>query len=312
MKIFTALSTSSLKLYPDNTIAKFCNAVNLQLDPAVEYECALHSVSFVKSWYNFESDDAYYISYVKHGLESFNELRQGDNSNTVHIPRGYYDKTTFTARVVNEDDSPPSPPPSPPTSPKSPPMSKRKRILVRRRPTRWNEVTLSFDPTTYKFRVRFAHMTSPPKKKADGTAREPYDGVILSKALALKTGFSNDASVTGHAIAWTNGEAEQTFYSEHAVNFDPIDHFYLQTSLIKPTHAIGNGLFSVLSTVPVFDLGFGSRQTFTPQERLWYPVSRESLDCPEFVFMSPTGGLMPFEFGTSMVTVLIRPRQDDV
>ena len=263
-----------MDIYPENKIAQFRNGVDLQLDPTISYECCLHSVSFVKSWYNFTSDESYWISYVKNGRT------QGTNTVTLHP--GYYDKQTFLTSVQNIE------------------RDQNDIDNVHRK-----ECVLSFDPTVYKFKLVFQHADRNANTRSKGEPDSLYDGVILSQDLARKTGFGDGSRV--RALAWDNGRPSQIHYSDHAVNFDPLDYFLLQTSLIQPNHNIGNGLYPVLGLIPSTS-SYGERETFTPKSRLWFEISKEELNCPEFVFMSPNGGLLPFQFGTSSVTLLIRPR----
>ena len=149
VKVLTVLSSDSMDFFPENTVARFRNNIDLQLDPSKRYQACLHSVSFVRSWYNFLRSEDYHVTY---------RSRHTSRSNRVPIEPGYYDRQTFFFAVKNRDQ---------PTE----------NVYTTDR-----SCTISFDDTSYRFSVTFTREFSMTKKLA-------YDSIVLSADLARKLGF---------------------------------------------------------------------------------------------------------------------------
>ena len=269
VKVLTVLSSDSMDFYPENSVARFRNNIDLQLDPSKRYEACLHSVSFVRSWYNFLRSEDYHVTYRN---------KNTSRNNRVVIEPGYYDRQTFFFAVKNRNQQ-------------------SENVYANDR-----SCAISFDNTSFRFSVTFTQEFSMTKKLA-------YDSVVMSADLARKLGFGDGSS--DRTLEWSNGESTQVFYSDYPVNFDPIDFFCVNTSLIKPTHNIGQHRYSVLALVSS-KASYGDRETYTAKDPLWFEVSKEEMLQPEFVLTTLTGRLVPFEFGTSSLTLLVKEIDDYV
>ena len=256
--VLTVLSSDSMDYYPDNTVARFRNNIDLQLDPDKRYVACLHSISFVRSWYNFLRSESYSATYVS---------RSGSR-NRIVIPPGYYNRNAFN-RII-----------------------KNKAQLTTNTMSYDRSCVITFEEATYRFKVTFTRTMSINKKLV-------FDQVVLSPDLARKLGFGDGSGES--ILTWDNHEDTQIFYSTHPVNFDPIDFFCVSSSLIKPTHNIGKHMYRVLALVPS-KRGYGTRKTHAPRDPLWFEVSSEEIRQPEFILTT----LMPFEFGTSSITLMVK------
>ena len=267
-------------VYPQNTIAKFRNAIDLNLDPSREYEVCLYSVSFVKSWYNFTREalesGGYWISYERNGAP------QGQNR--INLTPSFYTKDSFSMAVKNIE-----------------PDTGENSLLDGER----RECVLSYDNNWNRFRIDFKIPETLAKKRTLNVS-QLYDGLIVSAQLALRTGFGDGSQ--DRSFPWNNEKRSQTYYSDYPIHFDPYSYFLLQTSLIKPNHNIGGGLYPVLAFVPCDQGEWGQRQTFYPQQKLWHDLDMAEKNAPEVLFTAPIGGNMPFERGTSSVTLVIREK----
>ena len=299
MRVLTCLSTDSMQMYPDNKISHFRNDVDLQLNPATRYECCLHSISFVKSWYNFFRDEEYTITYKKTSAP--------DEARPVVIAPGYYSRDEFVAKCENveqfsEDVAVGHAGPN--TLSRG---SSQSAGVVHR------EAKLSWDPTKYKFKIKFESKLvqlanrQHASRKSSALAVPLYDCVVLSKDLARKTGFGDGSEPV--TLEWKDKSDSAEYFSTHAINFDPLDYFLLQSSIMSPSHHLGAAMRSVLAVVPCTG-EYGMRETFFPKDKLWFEVSKADVNCPEFILSSARGTLMPFEYGTCSCTLLLRPILD--
>ena len=273
-------------VYPQNTIAKFRNVIDLNLDPSREYEVCLYSVSFVKSWFNFTREalesGGYWISYERNGAP------QGQNR--INLRPGWYTKDTFSMAIKNIETG-----------------NNQNSLLDGER----RECVLSYDNNWSRFRIDFAIPEGgggggDGERKRTLNVSNLYDGLIMSAQLALRTGFGDGSQ--DRAFSWNNEKTSQTYFSDYPIHFDPYTYFLLQSSLIKPNHNIGGGLYPVLAFVPCDQGEWGQRQTFYPQQKLWHDLSMEEKNHPEILFTAGIGGNMPFEEGTSTVTLVIREK----
>ena len=190
------------------------------------------------------------------------------------IKPGYYDMETFTRTVTNRD------------------------VDAYGRYTRTNaDVVLSFDKATHKFRLVFGAYETERKAGA-----EYYNQVTLSPDLARKCGFGTRTS-----FEWTEAPALQTFESEEGVNFDPVTLAVLQTDLIGPHHAIGDGLYPVLAFVPS-TASYGQREVYTPVEKLWFPLASTHVQDVRVYISTTSGDVLAFEYGTLVLTVVLREK----
>ena len=128
-----------------------------------------------------------------------------------------------------------------------------------------------------------------------------YDSVTLSPDLSRKLGFGREE----RTFEWEDKPRDTVYYSDHVVNFNPIDFFCVSTTLIKPTHNIGEKMYPVICMVPSTSPEYGVRQSYSPKNPIWFELSHEDIRQPEFILTTITGKLMPFEFGPCSVTLLI-------
>ena len=299
-KIVTLLSNDSLDVYPDNKIGRFRSQLDLLLDPDTKWEAALHSCSYVRSWNNFSSRDLYYMVYW---------CRETNERSQLVIPPGHYDQESFVRRCV-----------PPPTGD----GREHKEVVIR------------WDPNVYKFVVQFDRRfaaaeednelvpddddddddegTEGEEKPSSGQGRRLkagrglYDVVLMSPAFAQKLGFGNGKE--GVSLYWNNGQSSQRYWSSLPVQFDAIDSFLLQTSFVHSTHHIGRGMYPVLAVVPAAG-EWGVRQTYTPQQRLYFDVNLGQVDFPETLLTTLSGDIVPFSFGVSAVTLVVREKNPD-
>ena len=293
-KIVTLLSNDSLDVYPDNKIGRFRSQLDLLLDPDTKWEAALHSCSYVRSWNNFSSQDLYYAVYW---------CRETNERSQLVIPPGHYDQESFVRRCV--------PPPA---------GDGREH----------KEVVIRWDPNVYKFVVQFDLKDSQEEEEEDnelvpaaaaaGEGERPkprpgvkagrglYDALLMSPAFAQKIGFGNGEE--GASVFWNNGRSSQRYESTLPVQFDAIDSFLLQTSFVHSTHHIGRGMYPVLAVVPAAG-EWGVRQTYTPQQRLYFDVNLGQADYPETLLTTLSGDIVPFSFGVSAVTLVVREKNPD-
>ena len=262
-KVVTVLSNESMKLFPNNTIARFRNALDLQLDFSKNYQVCLHDISFTKSWFNFTRDETYTVTYSLGGA----------NPNERIIAPGYYEKKVFQDSAKN-------------------------RTFQNGTFHSNQECSIGFDEPSHKFVILFIRNQG---KKKKGRPIE-HDRVTLSADLSRKLGFGDKE----RTFDWDNGLDMQTYYSDHTIYFDPIDFFSVSTSLIKPTHNIGDQLYPCIAFVPSTSGKHGARESYSPRDPIWFELSREEIHQPEFILTTINGDLMPFEFGPCSITLLIR------
>ena len=369
--VVTALSNESYDLYGAlNTPSRFRNKLQLGLDPSVDYEVALISVSYVKSTYNFPalpvataatdtrlvatrdfprplsrkrrkvadddtsnalpddeeqengtekeeeeeatSDDVkeappespYWIEYdsATAGAEATR------SPNRLELSPGYYKKEGFTAFL--EDRRGPTDYDDTPEEEDSEEEEEEEEGDAQGR--LWGSVALSFDERLHKFRVRFVatrlarHFPQQAKRHKSAVRTR----VTLSGPLAYRLGFGHGDQARPVVLLWDNyPETREHVSTEPVQNFDVPDHFFLQSSLVKPRHQMGNGRYPVLGIVPVArDVGFGERATHTVEKKTWLPLEPQGQDSAEFLFNTQRAGIMSLAFGVSWVTLEIRAR----
>lgn len=256
-----------MEQYPSNTVARFRNDLDLQLDPSKRYKVCLRDITFVRSWFNFLRSGQYAMTYMSE-----------EGSRVVTVEPGHYSISNFESRVSNRV------------------LREGSNSLY----VTYRECTLTFDPILYKFKIVFSTRVLRNKN----TASEPlYDSCKLSPDLARITGFG-DGTEEAH-IRWDNGEDTQTHYSTHPINFDPVDMFIVQTSLIRPNHFIFGGMYPVLALVPSSSQ-YGQRERFEPKTPLWFDISMEEINSPEFILTTLHGQHVAFEFGPCSLSLLVR------
>ena len=349
-RVVTVLSNESGDLFPANTPSRFRNQLQLDLEPGVEYEVALISVSYVKSTFNFPDPPAETSAADPRLVKTLPEPRQarGVNSlldedeemensmemppppyaqpsaqnahalpggrpspywieyrpsdprpgspipkkglrdvNRVYLQPGYYPKEGFAAQVEDKRYANPN---------------------GLGEPTVWNTVTLSWVPSAHKFRLLFQSKASD-EDAARQVADTVHSRVWISAPLAYRLGFSADGAHQ-EIFLWINYPSPCEYMSDVVQNFDVADHFFLQSSLVKPHHQMGNGRYPVLGIVPVArDVGFGERATYTVEKKIWLPLEPQAQDSAEFLFNTQRAGIMSFAFGVSWITLEIRPRR---
>ena len=279
-QILTVTSLDSIEAYPENKIARFRSLIDLGLDPSKEYECSLHEVSLVRSWFNFSRTGDYWMAYYD----------PDGNNDRLDIEPNFYSQQQFY-RVIDAHNS------------------WYDNNFVSHRHLR--QATLLWDPRAHVFELRFVE--SP--ETADRRRNKNFiwwDRVRLSADLAKMTGFLHpDSEEPYRELAWTNQRREQSFRSEFPVPWEPFDYVYLQSSLIRPAHNIGADRASLLCVIPLDglrEISYGTRISYMPRRELWFPMNSQER-APEFVFQQPSGKTVPFEFGTATCTLRIREKR---
>ena len=305
-RVVTLLSNESMDLYPDNTVCRFRNALQLDLDPMKRYECCLRSMSFVRSWPNFFPGVDYTITYRS-------AAAAGESSPLPDVVRtvapGYYRKEDFERSVRNERMQ---------TRRVSKSDVSTGAVNLHR-----SECRLIWVDAIQKFRVVFdggrllADHTNALMYKRINLSRfksdmeHTYDTVTLSPALAQKCGFGDGSAE--RVFVWDKTNAQtQTHDSDFAVHFDPIDCFHLQCSLVQSDHHVGLGKYPILDLIPLASPGsYGARQTYTPAENTFFDVNTAEAQFPRVLITDLAGNLVPFDFGIASVTLLLREKRDE-
>ena len=287
--VLTVTSKDSMEIYPRNTIANFRSKVDLPLDGDSDWECCVHSVSYVKSWYNALAEGDYWMEYQHANNESLNSK--------VRVIPAFYERHNFATTVQTEG------------------MTQFHNTLTRE--NRKTACTLAYDTTFHRFKVVFYHTPYPTpypstSRKTTKILDEEdidYNRVIISRDLANLTGFSQCGRLTskGHReLVWENFNEEKIYWAEDRDLFEPTSYFWLQSSIIKPTHNIGGSQHPVLALVPVDPrLKYGERTMYTPIRELWFPMDVHEKH-PRFVFTDEHGKLVSFNSGTSTVQLRCR------
>ena len=280
LRLLTVRSDESMNLFPDNTIAQFRNHINLDLKSHIEYEVCVKAVSYRKSWFNFKRDERCYLVYKN---------SESDISRRVDFSPGYYTIDQFRDNAINRTDIE---------------VSKPNSRLKFRKETIYPESELIFHEPSGKFCVSFKQLPSNfIRASREEIGGRLYDSVIISKDLSKKIGFGDKE----RELLWDNGQSHQEYFSDFPIDFHPLDEFSVQTDLIKPSHHIGENIYSVIALVPSTGK-HGHRHVYTPpfEPQFWYPLSKANIKSPEFVFISKNGKKVPFETGHSSVTLIIR------
>lgn len=283
------LSVSNLEntLYENNKPGAFRNEIDLTLlDPALEYEVALINVTYVKSHFNFTEDKEYWLEYANGAGVKRKKI----------IEPGYYEPHDFTPERIGNN-------------PFAEPLTRNNRendqwyVNAMHPDSIWDDCTVSFDPAQYKFKIEFRESRLLAARNKSQRANLQFRTLKLSDDLAEKMGFN------ATTYEWPDYPNDAVIHADRkAINFQPINYFYLQSNIMKASHQFGGkGQWQVLGIIPWDTRArVGERINYTVEKKIWFPLERGN-SSPHFLFNTEQDNNLLFEFGTTWCTLEIRP-----
>ena len=229
--------------YLDNSPTRFRNKIDLGLDPAKEYEVALHSISFINCYNNFKQGKQYYIEYYNPTLQ----LRK-----RITLPAGYYSQKEFQQKIANYD-----------------------RLIWHPNNADFRQVgyhaeaTLEFNSAIGRFQIVFTRERHIKKNSSY------YNEVVLSPDLAELTGFDETT------FRWDpTTQSSVTHVADRITDWGRTSLVAVQCSLAMSEHYLSGGKFSVLNLIPLQNTEFGERVYFQAMVPIWYKLNRGEMFHP--------------------------------
>ena len=289
--VLSATSKDSIRYFPNNQIADFRSRVDLPLDPAYNYEVALNSISYCKSWHNVRRDGDYWMEYYSSDEPSI--------TTRASVAPGHYARRDFALTVQH--------------------LVGGEHAKVKAS-DKISTVTLSYDDIFHRFKITFKKVPHGRSSTALSTETRlrmsrgevDFDRVIMSRDMAELTGFvgNSEADIretdgTVH-LFWENQNQTKEYWASDKDGFDRISYFWLQTDLVQPEHNLGGDRYPVLGLIPVQnDAAYGQRCQHEPKNSIWLPLSRFCKQA-HFVLIDEHGEKVAFEFGTLALTLVVR------
>ena len=263
------VSNSSMKFYPNNTSSSFTCLFDNELNYSDgDYEIALASFQYKKSYYSFRGDEKYSFALFS-GNERIHESDVTGNNESVvkigeiEISPGYYESGDILVKVLND-------------------YIKDKGLE--------DYYMFLYDKISQKLVLSFP------------SEDDRWYKVCFSKDLARKTGFySNETKCYN-----IHGRGGSSHFAEYTIRLDEIDQLFVSCDLASDLHQVGNRRTPVLSIVPAFNVSFGDNVIFEPKTLIWLPLKRKSFNSAHTYISDAQGRNVPFTSGTSIVRVEIR------
>lgn len=278
--LLTLPSNASLQVYPTNLISDY----RVQLAKTIrltdgQYEVALASFIYPRTWYNFDTRSEYAVTYniAQDNPDKCKDLVDSDGEGggnpehrissgllrrrkTIHIPPGHYVNIEQVLRIVNNE------------------MHKGKPCA-----------TFVYNDQTERLKVHFK----------PGLHRCNYN-VTLTPPLAEKLGWPREETVL-------TGAGGDIIEAPGVINLDTTNLIFVHCDIASDSHMVGDVENCLLRVIPVYGK-HGSINTYEPWHLDWLPVRWNEFRTTRVLITDSFGKKIPFERGVCTVKLLLRKR----
>ena len=266
------VSNSSMMYHPNNTTSSFTCQFQEELDYSDgEYEVALVSFLYPKTYYSFRVDEEYYFElFFNHESYGENEIVSNPTSTMVHLtkiilPPGCYTDGEHIQTEMNN----------------------------KLKTAGFGEMfRFSYDSILRKFSVEFLAQDN------------KWYCVKFSKDLGRKIGIYSEKEDFSTVV----GRGGTIHLAEFTIRVDEIDQLFVSCDLVQSSHLVGDKKVPVLHIVPGYNGKFGDNVIFEPKWLVWLPLKRKSFHTAECYISDAQGRNIPFTSGVSVVRLMTRKK----
>ena len=263
-------SNSSMKIFPDNTLAAFTVNLETALELSSDYEVGLCELQYPQSWDNIrKGNNAFQIAY---------RLPRGrEVTDTREVPPGYYEKIPDVIRAIKNSYS----------------ATRRKNMSLLGLEMEYNPSTRRVNVNTMKMKLSIKRLDGREQEKAADAS------IMLKDDIARLLGFRNGT------IIETGKDITSEFAATPSGGFHQM---YLYTDIIEP-QPHPDAYVQILRTIAVEESSDRLYKCLPFQKVYYMALQKHYINSISFQILDDTEKKVGFDYGKVVPILHFRKRR---